>query len=110
MLAIVVAGLRDDDLEGPYLTDRHRSDMTGVDGQRNRLGRYRRRGPRRYRRLAFQPGTNPQGPLPEGLHPWRRPEGEEVVQQRPGTPTRQPGAHPGEGGLIPRGWAIGAEL
>ncbi len=42
LLTIIVAGLRHEHLEGPYLIAAHRSNVTGVDGQRNRLRVYRR--------------------------------------------------------------------
>src|SRR4051812_11111602 len=100
VFAIVVAGLRDHDLEGPHLTARYRSDVAGVDGQRDRAGRDRRRGSGRCRRLTFQPCADPQGALPDGLHDRRGPEREEGIQQCASTPVSQPCAHLGEGALI----------
>jgi hypothetical protein len=37
LLAIIIAGLRNEYLEGPYLIAAHRAYVTGVDGQRDRL-------------------------------------------------------------------------
>jgi hypothetical protein len=37
LLAIIIAGLRNEHLEGPYLIAAHRAHVTGVDGQRDRL-------------------------------------------------------------------------
>src|SRR4051794_23620215 len=64
LLTVVVAGPGDDDLEGPYLMGGHCSDMTGVDGERDRAGRQRWRGSGRCRRLTFKPRADPQGSLP----------------------------------------------
>ena len=37
LLAIIIAGLRNEHLEGPHLIAAHRPHMTGIDGQRDRL-------------------------------------------------------------------------
>jgi hypothetical protein len=37
LLVIIIAGLRNEHLEGPYLKAAHRAHVTGVDGQRDRL-------------------------------------------------------------------------
>jgi hypothetical protein len=59
LLAIIVAGLRNQHLNGPYLIAAHRAHVSGVDGQRDRL-RVCRRWQKRWRRdrLALQPGAD----------------------------------------------------
>jgi hypothetical protein len=105
LLAIIAAGLRDEHLEGPRLVAAHRAHVTGVDGKRRRRHRRRRRD-----RLAFQPGTNLQGPLPNGLYCWAIADREKVLQQGAGAAIGQQGAELGEHALILQRAAIGHDL
>ncbi len=110
LLAIVVAGLRDEHLEGPHLVAAHRAHVTGVDGKRDRLRRRRRH--RRWQRdcLILQPGADLQGPLLDGIYCRQIADREEVLQQGAGAAVRQPSAELGKHALILRRAAVGDDL
>jgi hypothetical protein len=82
LLAIIVAGLRNEHFKGPYLIGAHRAHVTGVDGQRDRL-RVCRRWQKRWRRdrLALQPGADLQRPTLDGVDRREITDREEGPQQ-----------------------------
>src|SRR5580704_18823201 len=111
LLAIIIAGLRDEHLEGPYLIAAHRAHVTGVDGQRDRLRVCRRRRRRwRHDRRALQSGADLQGPTLDGVDCREITEREEGLQQGASAAVGQQGTELGQHALILWGAVIGHDL
>src|SRR6202162_5893020 len=111
LLTIIVAGLRNEHLEGPYLIAAHRAHVTGVDGQRDRLRVCRRRRRRwRHDRRALQSGADLQGPTLDGVDCREITEREEGLQQGASAAVGQQGTELGQHALILWGAVIGHDL
>jgi len=92
---VVVADLRDENVERPRLVAAHRFHVAAVDGECDRLHFGRRSGCRGRHRLALESGADVQGPLADRLHLRGAADREELFEKRTSTTIRQQGAHPG---------------
>lgn len=92
LLSVVVAHLRDKDLERTHLVSANRPHVTAVDGQcdRRRLGGWSGRLDCRF---SLQSGTHAQGALTGRLDRWDVDERKELRQQHPGATVGQKSAH-----------------
>ena len=99
LLAIIIAGLRNEHLEAPYLIAAHRTHVTGIDGQRDRV-RVCWRWQRRWRRdsRALQPGADLQCPTLNGVDLSRFPHRASCTPER-----KAPHL---SGGLMLQKWAV----
>jgi len=84
LLAIVVADLSDENLEGPPLVVANRFHMTAIDGERDRSRFGRRSGGWRPHRFSLESGADLQCSLADRLHLRGVTEREELIKQRAG--------------------------
>ena len=83
LLSLIVANLSEENLERAPLILTSRPNVAAVNGECNRLRRYRRLGSRPRDSLLLQPGANTKGSLPGGFHGLWLAEWQKLRQQRP---------------------------
>lgn len=110
VLAVVVADLSDENLEGTPLVAANRFHMPAVDGKCDRSCFRRRSRGWQCRRFSLEPGADMQSPLADRLHLGGVTEREELIEQRAGAALWQHAAHLGEGAFIVRRAAVGHDL